>query len=74
MERDALILRLRAELARLAALYARDEQRVFLEAQVRAYEAQCQVLEDFLEWRPSEPRDDRRRSSPDASATRRQAP
>ena len=53
MEKEALILRARAELARLEALYAEDEeQRALLEGRARAYEAQARELENSLEgWR-----------------------
>jgi hypothetical protein len=53
MEKEALILRARAELAKLAALYASDEdERVQYEGRARAYEAQARELEDSLSgWR-----------------------
>jgi hypothetical protein len=50
MEREALILRARAEHAKLAALYAKDEtQRIDWEARARAYEAHAQKLENSLD-------------------------
>lgn len=53
MEKEALILRARAEHAKLAALYAEDEaDRAVLEGRARAYEAQARELEDSLDgWR-----------------------
>jgi len=53
MEREALILRARAEHAKLAALYAADEsERNDFEGRARAYEAHARELEDSLEgWR-----------------------
>ena len=53
MEKEALILRARAELAKLAALYARDDdERLRYEGRARAYEAQARELEDSLSgWR-----------------------
>ncbi len=53
MEKEALILRARAERAKLAAEYAADEEeRRRCEAQARAYAAQARVLEESLEdWR-----------------------
>jgi hypothetical protein len=56
METEALVLRARAELAKLAALYAEDErERRLLEEMARAYEAQVLALEDAIEnglaWR-----------------------
>lgn len=53
MEKEALILRARAELAKLKALYADDEdERIQFEGRARAYEAQAMELEDSLSgWR-----------------------
>lgn len=53
MEKEALILRARAELAKLAALYASDDsEREQYEGRARAYEAQARELEDSLSgWR-----------------------
>jgi hypothetical protein len=53
MEKEALILRARAELAKLAALYAEDNaERLQYEGRARAYEAQANELEDSLTgWR-----------------------
>lgn len=53
MEKEALILRARAELARIDALYARDEaERAIAENRARAYEAKARELEDSLSgWR-----------------------
>jgi hypothetical protein len=53
MEREALILRARAEHAKLAALYAADEtERSDCEGRARAYEAHARELEDSLDgWR-----------------------
>jgi hypothetical protein len=49
MEREALILRARAELAKLAALYAEDDvERLQYEGRARAYESQANALEDSL--------------------------
>lgn len=53
MEKEALILRARAELAKLDAQYAQDEEerRIFAE-RARAYEAQARELEASLAgWR-----------------------
>ena len=49
MEREALLLRLRAEHAKLAAEYADQEERVIFERQARAYEAQAIELENRLD-------------------------
>jgi hypothetical protein len=50
MEREALILRARAEQAKLAAQYAtNDAERRHYEARARAYEAQARELEDSLD-------------------------
>ena len=53
MEKEALILRARAELAKLDAEYAQSElERGILSERARAYEAQARELEDSLEgWR-----------------------
>jgi len=53
MEKEALILRARAELARLDALYAQDaSERAVFASRARAYEAQARELEDSLNgWR-----------------------
>jgi hypothetical protein len=53
MEKEALILRARAELAKLAALYANDDvERLQYEGRARAFEAQARELEDSLTgWR-----------------------
>ena len=53
MEKEALILRARAELAKLAALYAEDDgERLQYEGRARAYEAHANELEDSLTgWR-----------------------
>ena len=53
MEKEALILRARAELAKLSALYASDDiERLQYEGRARAYEAQARELEDSLTgWR-----------------------
>jgi hypothetical protein len=53
MEKEALILRARAELARLQALYADgEEQPYLLERLARDYEAQAVELENSIEgWR-----------------------
>ena len=49
METEALVLRARAEHAKLAALYARDEQeRRLLEGIARAYETQAVAMEDLI--------------------------
>jgi hypothetical protein len=53
MEKEALILRARAELAKIDAQYAQseDERRAWAE-RARAYEAQARELEDSLAgWR-----------------------
>lgn len=53
MEREALILRLRAEHAKLAAQYADEEDRLIFEQQARAFEAQAIELENRLDlWAP----------------------
>jgi hypothetical protein len=50
MEREALILRARAEQAKLAALYATNEtERLHYQERARAYEAQARQLEDRLD-------------------------
>ena len=50
METEALILRARAEHAKLAALYAQDElERHLLEATAKAYELQVTALEYAIE-------------------------
>lgn len=49
MEREALLLRLRAEHAKLAAQYADKEERLIFEQQARAYEAQAIELENRLD-------------------------
>jgi len=49
MEREALILRLRAEHAKLAAEYADEKEREFFAQQARAYEAQAIELENRLD-------------------------
>ena len=49
MEREALLLRLRAEHAKLAAKYADDEERALYQQQARAYEAQAIELENRLD-------------------------
>jgi hypothetical protein len=49
MEREALLLRLRAEHAKLAAQYADEEDRLIFEQQARAYEAQAIELENRLD-------------------------
>lgn len=49
MEREALLLRLRAEHAKLAAQYADDEDRLIFEQQARAYEAQAIEIENRLD-------------------------
>jgi anti-sigma-K factor RskA len=53
MEKEALILRARAELAKLDAEYAESaEKRRQLSERARAFEAQAQQLEESLdEWR-----------------------
>jgi hypothetical protein len=53
MEKEALILRARAELAKLDAQYAhRDDDRRTLNERARAYEAQARELEESLAgWR-----------------------
>jgi hypothetical protein len=57
MEREALILRARAEQAKLAAQYATNEtERRHYEERARGYEAQVRQLEYALdEWRIREP-------------------
>jgi len=55
MEREALLLRLRAEHAKLAAEYADEGERLQYEKQARAYEAQAIELENRLDlWTPWE--------------------
>jgi hypothetical protein len=49
MEREALILRLRAEHAKIAAEYADEKERSLFENQARAYEAQAIELENRLD-------------------------
>ena len=49
MEREALLLRLRAEQAKLAARYADEQDRVIFEQRARAYEAQAIELENRLD-------------------------
>ena len=49
MEREALILRLRAEHAKIAAEYADESERPLFEKQARAYEAQAIELENRLD-------------------------
>ena len=49
MEREALLLRLRAEHAKLAAEYADEPERAILEQQARAYEAQALEIENRLD-------------------------
>jgi hypothetical protein len=53
METEALILRARAEQAKLAASYAANEaERIHYEQRARAYEAQARELEESLDgWR-----------------------
>jgi anti-sigma-K factor RskA len=53
MEKEALILRARAELAKLDAEYANsDDERRVLAERARAYEAQARELEESLAgWR-----------------------
>ena len=53
MEKEALMLRMRAELAKIDALYAGDQAtRTDLESRARAYEAQASELEKSLSgWR-----------------------
>ena len=53
MENEALILRARAELTKLGALYATDDlERLQYEGRARAFEAQARELEDSLMgWR-----------------------
>ena len=49
MEKEALILRARAELAKLSALYASDDiERLQHEGRARAYEAQATELEESI--------------------------
>ena len=50
MEREALVLRLRAEHAKLAAQYADEKKKPLYEQQARAYEAQAIELEDRLDF------------------------
>jgi hypothetical protein len=53
MEREALLLRLRAEHAKLAAEYADEQERRIFEQQARAYEAQAIEIENRLDlWLP----------------------
>jgi hypothetical protein len=49
MEREALLLRLRAEHAKLAAEYADEKERPRYQKQARAYEARAIELEDRLD-------------------------
>ena len=49
MEREALVLRLRAEHANLAAEYADEKERPVYEQRARAYEAQAVELENRLD-------------------------
>ena len=49
MEREALLLRLRAEHAKLAAEYADEKERAVFVQQARAYEAQAIELENRLD-------------------------
>jgi hypothetical protein len=49
MEREALVLRLRAEHAKLAAQYADEQERLIFEQRARAYEAQAVELENRLD-------------------------
>ena len=49
MEREALLLRLRAEHAKIAAEYADAQERLIFEQQARAYEAQAIELENRLD-------------------------
>ena len=49
MEREALLLRLRAEHAKLAAEYADEKERELYQKQARAYEAQAIELENRLD-------------------------
>jgi hypothetical protein len=53
MEKEGLILRARAELAKIHALYAGDaSEREQYEGRARAYEAEARELEDSLSgWR-----------------------
>jgi hypothetical protein len=54
MEREALVLRLRAEHAKLAAEYADEKERPVYEQRARAYEAQALELENRLDlWTPA---------------------
>ena len=51
MEREALILRARAEQAKLAAQYATNEpERERYLQQARAYEQKARAIEDILEY------------------------
>lgn len=53
MEREALILRLRAEHAKLAAEYADEKERAIYQERARAFEAQAIELENRLDlWTP----------------------
>jgi hypothetical protein len=54
MENEALVLRARAELARIEADYAQnDSDRLVLAERARAFEAQAQQIEDSFErWGP----------------------
>ena len=54
MEREALLLRLRAEHAKLAALYADAAERAIYEQQARVWEAQATELENRLDLWPME--------------------
>ena len=49
MEREALLLRLRAEHAKLAAEYADEQERPIFQQQARAYEAQALEIENRLD-------------------------
>jgi hypothetical protein len=54
MEREALLLRLRAEQAKLAAQYADENERTVYEQRARAYEAQAIEIENRLDlWSPA---------------------
>lgn len=55
MEREALLLRLRAEHAKLAAQYADENERPVLEQQARAYEAQAIAIENRLDLWTDQP-------------------
>ena len=49
MEREALILRLRAEHAKIAAQYADEKKKPLYEQQARAFEAKAIELENRLD-------------------------